>query len=384
MKNGWLRWILPALLVSALFFGCGRKPGEKLYQEALTEWSKGKLIRARTLLEKSIQRRAGSAENAEAYNRLGVLLWEMDNPQEAADAFTESCRLDAGQYNALCNLGVALSAQNDFDAAERIFREAALIRPDDPRPPAFAGVIYTKNQRWSEAARNLTLALGKTPNDPQMQTALALTELHTLGADAALKRLQNVIRQNPDYAPALFNTAAIYRYWVNNSTEAKRWFERYLSKTSSDKAFIAQARAEIQALSGESAGEKLAFTPPKSRNRANADTNFQKALAYHKKNDFDNAARWYIKAVEADDTYEQAFYNLGLTYYSVNRLEIAGDAFNRAVQLNPAFTAARYNSALVAYRLGDRNRALRELEIVLSQQPAYQPAIDLKARIKKE
>lgn len=383
MRNGWLRWILPALLVSALFFGCSRKPGEKLYQEALVEWNKGKLVRARTLLEKSIQRRAGSAENAEAYNRLGVLLWEMDKPQEAADAFTESCRLDAGQYDVLCNLGVALSAQNEFQAAERTFREAALMQSGDPRPLAFAGVIYTRNQRWEDAARNLNLALEKTPDDPQMQTAMALTELHTAGADTALKRLQTVIKQNPDYAPALFNTASIYRYWVKNPAEAKRWFERYLSKTSGDNPFTAQARAELQALSSGNTGEKLAFTPPRSPNRTIADANFQKALTYHKKNDFDNAARWYIKAVEADDTYEQAFYNLGLTYYSVNRLELAGDAFNRAVQINPAFTAARYNSALVAYRLGDNDRALRELEIVLSQQPAYQPAIDLKARVRK-
>jgi tetratricopeptide (TPR) repeat protein len=382
MTNRWLHWILPALLVSVLFFGCGRKPGEKLYQEALTEWSKGKLVRARTLLEKSIQRRAGSLENAEAYNRLGILLWEMDKPQEAVDAFTESCRLDAGQYSVLCNLGVALSAQNDFSAAEHAFREAALIQADDPRPLAFAGVIYAKNQKWDDASRNLTQALKRTPDDPRLQTALALAELHTTGTDAALKRLQAVEKKSPDYAPAYFNTASIYRYWLKNPTEAKRCFELYLRMASSNDPFAAQARAELESIAGAS-GEKISFTPPRTPNRINADRNFQRGLARHKVNDFDNAAKWYIKAIEEDDTYEQAFYNLGLTYYTVNRLELAGDAFNRAVQINPAFTAARYNSALVAYRLGDNDRARRELDIALSQQPGYQPAIDLMKRIRK-
>ena len=384
MKNGWLRWILPALLVSALFFGCGRKPGEKLYHEALAEWNAGNRVRARALLEKSIRRRAGSLENAEAYNRLGTLLWEMSDTKEAADAFTESCRLDAGQYDVLCNLGIALSAQNNFSAAEQAFREASLIQPDDPRPLAFAGVLYAKNQRWEDAARNLNRALERTPDDPRLQTALAIAELYTQGSGAALDRLRNVTQKNPDYAPALFNTAAIYRYWLKNQAEAKRWFERYLGKAAGTDPFAEQARTELQALAGGSSGEKIAFTPPRNPNRVNADKNFQKALAYHKKNDLDNAVKWYIKAIEADDTYEQAFYNLGLAYYSANRLELASDAFAHAVQLNPAYAEARYNSALVDYRLGNKTRALSELEIVLTQQPSYQPAIDLKERIKME
>jgi len=383
MKNIWLRWILPALLVSVFFFGCERKPGEKLYSKAMTEWSKGNLVRARTLLEKSIRSRAGSAENAEAYNRLGVLLWEMGNSKDAAGAFNESCRLNAGQYDVLCNLGVALSTQNDFAAAEHAFREASLIKADDPRPLAFVGVLYARNQKWDEAARNLNRALGRTPDDPRLQTALAIAELHTTGADTALKRLQAVTKKYPDYAPALFNIASIHRYWLKNQTDAKRGFELYLQKASGTNAFSVRARAELQAIAEGSGGEKIAFTPPRTPNRVSADKNFQKALTYHKKNDLANAIKCYITAIEADNSHEQAFYNLGLAYYGENRLELAGDAFAHAVQLNPAFTAARYNSALAEYRLGHNDRARRELEIVLGQQPGYQPAIDLMSRINK-
>lgn len=381
MKNSWIRWILPALLVSALFFGCGRKPGEKLYQEALTEWSKGKLVRARALLEKSIQRRAGSAENAEAYNRLGALLWEMGDPKDAVTAFNESCRIKAGQYEVLCNLGVALSSQNDFSGAEHAFREASLLQPDDPRPLAFVGVLYAKNQKWTDAANNLNRAVSRTPDDPRLQTALALAELHTTGADAALKRLQAVTKKYPDYTPALFNTASVYRHWMKNPSEAKRWFELYTGKVPATDPFAAQAQAELQAIAN--GGEKLSFTPPRTPNRINADRNFQRGVARHKANDFDNAAKWYIKAIEEDDTYEQAFYNLGLAYYALNRLELAGDAFVRAVQINPASTDARYNSALVSYRLGDNARASRELDILLGQKPGYKPALDLKALVRK-
>ena len=338
---------------------------------------------ARALLEKSIRRRAGSLENAEAYNRLGTLLWEMGDTKAAAAAFTESCRLDDGQYDVLCNLGIALSAQNDFTAAEQAFREASLLKPDDPRPLAFVGVLYAKNQRWDDATRNLNRALERTPNDPHLKTALALTELYTRGSGTALDRLKSVTEQHPDYTPALFNTATIYLYWLKNPTEAKRWFERYLGKASGTDPFATQARAELQAIA-DSGGKKITFTPPRTPNRINAERNFQKGLARHKVNDFDNAAKWYIKALEEDDTHEQAYYNLGLAYYAANRMELAADAFARAVQINPAFTDARYNNALAEYRLGNSSRALSELKIVLTQQPGYQPAIDLMNRLKKE
>jgi len=385
MRKNRFHWVIPAVLIAVLFFGCGRKPGEKLYTEALAEWKAGNHVRARALLEKSIRRRTGSTENADAYNRLGLLLWEMGEVDNAVDAFNESCRIDAGQYGALCNLGVALSAQNDFIAAERAFREAALLQPADPRPLAYAGVAYLQNGKWEDASRNLRRALGRTPSDPQLQTLLALTELHTRGANVALKRLQAVVREHPDYAPALFNVASLHLHWLQNPAVAKRSFEQYLEKSSGIDAFSARARAYLQALDGPAEKPGLTFKPPKKTDRKDAEKNFRKALALHQDGKLEKAVEYYIKALEEDDTYERAFYNLGLAYYASGQMSLAGEAFARAVQLNPAFTDARYNAALVDhYHLGQTDRALRELNIVLTQQPDYQPGIDLLARIKEQ
>lgn len=384
MKNRF-HWMIPAVLIAVLFFGCGRKPGEKLYYESLAEWEAGNHVRARALLEKSIRRRAGSTENADAYNRLGLLLWEMGKIDPAVDAFNESCRIDAGQYAVLCNLGVALSAQNDFRAAERAFREAALLQPDDARPLAYAGVAYLQNEKWGDAHRNLKRALGRTPNDPKLQTLLAITELHTRDAATALQRLQAVVREHPDYAPALFNIASLQLHWLQNPAAAKRSFERYLEKSSGVDAFSALARTHLQAL-GESVKKPiLSIKPPKKADRQEAEKIFQKALAFHRNGELEKAIEHYTQALEADNTYERAFYNLGLTYYAAGKMAQAGEAFAQAVKINPAFTDARYNTALVNhYHLGKTEEALKELQIVLEQKPDYQPAIDLFQQIKKK
>ena len=384
MRNERFHWILPVLLTAILFFGCGRKPGEKLYTEALAEWEAGNHVRARALLEKSIRRRPGNSGNADAYNRLGLLLWEMGDVDSAVKAFHESCRIDAGQYGPLSNLGVALSAQNDFTGAEEAFREAALLQPGDSRPLTHAALAYMQNAKWDDAGRNLRRALERTPSDPKLQTLMALTELHTQGAGTALRRLRSVVSEHPDYAPALFNMASIQLHHANNPASAKRAFELYLQQASGTDRFSGLARARLQALSEPVAKPGLAITPPKQRDRKAAWKIFQEAVPLHRAGKLDEAISGYIRALETDDAYERAFYNLGLAYYTTGKMSLAGEAFTRAVALNPAFTDARYNAALVDhYHLGRTDRALSELSIVLTQQPDYQPAIDLLERIKK-
>lgn len=376
-------WILPAALIAVIFFGCGRQPGEELYAKALKEWEAGNRVRARTLLEKSIRRRTGSSENADAYNRLGLLLWEMGDMESSVNAFTESLRIDAGQYDVLCNLGVALNASKDFAAAENAFREAALLQPDDPRPLACAGIAYVQNGKWADASRNLRRALPRNPDDPQLLTALALTELHTRGAQAALQRLKTVAQKNPDYAPTLFNIASIYHCNLNNQIEAKAWFERYLKHSSGIDAFSAFARTQIQALNEPAETPKLSYTAPATRDRKAAQKHFQAALAAHRGGQTADAIRGYLEAIGADDSYGIAFYNLGLAYYAIGKMALAGEAFEKAVKLNPAYVDARYNLALVNhYHLGNSPLAMRELETVLSQKPDDQRAIGLLNRIK--
>jgi tetratricopeptide (TPR) repeat protein len=378
-------WLWLLLIVTALFFGCGQKPGAELYDEALTAWEAGNLTRARTLLETSIQRRAGSIENADASNRLGLLLWELNEPQEAVNAFNESLQINPSQHDVLCNLGVALCSVQNFTEAESAFSKARTLKPDDPRPLAYAGIVYAKNKKWNDALRMLSTAVLQKPNDPQLQTALALAELQTGRPGPALQRLENVANNYPDYAPALFNLGAVYRYKIPDQINAKAWFQRYLEKSSGDDAFFDIAHSQIQALNTPGQAPTLTYNRPAIRNRAASQAHAARAVDLYREGKTDEAIRAYTLAIEADDSYERAFYNLGLAYYADGQVALAGEAFAKAVQLNPAYVEARFNLAMVNhYHLGNTSKALRELQTVLLQKPDYQPAIDLLKRIGAE
>lgn len=367
MRHSKAEWIIPAILAGVLFFGCGRNPGERLYREAMKQWESGDPVRARTLLERSIRRRAGHADNAAALNQLGLLLWQTGDTAAAVEAFSESIRLAPGQFEVLCNLGVALGAAGDVAGAEQALREAALIHPQDIRPFVRAGLIHAKSQNWSDASRNLLHALSSAPDDPALNNALALVELHTSGADAAMRRLRTVISRHPDYAPARFNLASIQFLVRQNREEARRGYAAYLDRAVADDGFREMARFRMLALSGPVATNA-------ARDPAAAQEFFRKAFALQREGRHQQAATEYLNAVEADPRHAQAFHNLGLAYYSLDRIAEAGRAFDRALELNPEFTGARYNKALVLYRLGRIEQAASELNALLAQDPGYQPA----------
>ena len=73
------------------------------------------------------------------------------------------------------------------------------------------------------------------------------------------------------------------------------------------------------------------------------------------------------RSAENDDTFVNAFYNLGLVYRQRQDLDLAGEAFQRALKLNPDMLNARYNLALVYYELKQDDESAGELKKILGR-----------------
>ncbi|MBU1909541.1 MAG: tetratricopeptide repeat protein, partial [Verrucomicrobia bacterium] len=111
-----------------LLGGCGGAPGEREYRSGLREFERGRWVRSRALLEKSVARRPGHADNAVAYHYLGVACWRMGQVQPALEAFEASRRLAPDLAESLYNTGVIFFESGDPVRAASPFQEAALAR----------------------------------------------------------------------------------------------------------------------------------------------------------------------------------------------------------------------------------------------------------------
>ncbi|MBA3584571.1 MAG: tetratricopeptide repeat protein [Gemmatimonadetes bacterium] len=108
-------------------------------------------------------------------------------------------------------LGMRALGAGDFAAAERLFREAARMRPLDPAPHTDLAVALMYQRRWQEAAGELDLARAYGPDLPEvhfLEGVLARDGLDdTERARAAWERFLTLV-------PADAPQAATVRQWL--------------------------------------------------------------------------------------------------------------------------------------------------------------------------
>ncbi|UCD74715.1 MAG: tetratricopeptide repeat protein [Phycisphaerales bacterium] len=82
----------------------------------------------------------------------------------AADAsYRKAVELSAGDAKAHHGLGLALTAQEEFDEAAAAFSEAARLEPVNPEHCFWLGEAQCRQKKWTEAEVNIRLALEKSP-----------------------------------------------------------------------------------------------------------------------------------------------------------------------------------------------------------------------------
>ncbi|MDF7806641.1 tetratricopeptide repeat protein [Pontiellaceae bacterium B12219] len=359
-----------AILISAsimatliMFVGCGEKSGEKEYNKAIDALNSGDLVRARTLLEKSIRKISGSAKKSTALNQLGIVLWDLGEAQAAAEAFSQSANLSEQISGANLNLGLALFQAGRSDEAEFALNNVLGEDPDNETAIAVLGLIELRKRNWTGATRELSKAANINPGNPAAQNALALAELHqSKNSQQSIKRLEQILAAFPEYAPAAYNLGAIYDQWLKNSSAAMDWYNQYLQLAGENGSHSLQAKQAITRLGGTapttgggSSGSAIRKSDPLAAAR------YMKAGAsMHAAQKYKEAVEEYRKALMEDPTLKTAYYNMGLAFYAEGNYTDAANACNSALNIDPSFSDARYMLSLSYAKLKKWNDADRE------------------------
>ena len=181
--------------------------------------------------------------------------------------------------------------------------------------------------------------------------------------DEALVTLKQAISKDSGNPDALWHLAVLYDRHMQYADRAVHTYTGFTQKFPGDpRAATAQKRL-------------AALTPslaPPAREAAQAD--FKQGLKCHVAKDWDGAIVHYRRALELDNDYASAAYNLGLAYKARGDLEAARDAFSRALSINNDMTQAGYMLAVMWRLLNDNNKAAEQLARVLEIKPDYAKA----------
>ncbi len=117
-----------------------------------------------------------------------------------------------------------------------------------------------------------------------------------------------------------------------------------------------------------------AFAPLEAGNRAQAETFFAQGIREQQARHLTDAIRAYSRAVEVDQSFFDAQYNLGLAAFQAGSLPLALSAYENALAVVPESEEARYNFALALKQANYTADAANELEKVVARYPNDSPA----------
>lgn len=98
--------------------------------------------------------------------------------------------------------------RGDLERAERLYRQFAAMRPEDPRGPNKLGVVCALGRDFDGAERNFRRALALDPRYVPALTNMGNVLLERGRYEEALGYYEEALHGDPDYVPAHTNMAA--------------------------------------------------------------------------------------------------------------------------------------------------------------------------------
>ncbi len=379
------------VLAGGLVTGCGERPAARDFQQAVRQFERGELVRAKSLFEKSIDRRPGHEINAYAHHYIGYIVWQLDDPTLAVVHFENSRRLKPTLFEPVYSLAVIAFEEDDIARARELFRDAAQLKPSDPRPFEYLARTHPGEAGRREARSALYEALERAPQSPRILTALAQVEWVIDDAPSAVSYLMQALEHDPDYPPALYNLGHIYAHWPDQEEDAIEYFNQYLA-VAPETERSESARRALARLKGEEPEpdeiETAEVEAPSPRVRS-LDDILADAEALADAGDVERAVslslraaiqarqfrlagqeeRALLKAVELGPEDARSHIALGRHLAARDRHEDAVTAYQRATELESDWAHAWTGLADAAEALGDYDVALDALNKAVALEP---------------
>lgn len=261
----------------------------------------------------------------------------------------------AQDFSTLLVQGQSYLEQRRYEIAERLFRRAIEMRPQDPAAHYYLGVALLSQGEHEKAARSLEKAayLSERPN-PAVLFELGTAYLRM----GRLEKAEETLRQAVELEP---NRASFYLQlgWVHykkvEGERARAEFEKAVELEATGISFYYLALAEhaLGNIDGAAAASRRAIEL--EPDLADAHVVLGKCLA--RLGRLEEAQPRFEEALRLDPDAAEAYFQLGLIALRSGALEAALERFQESVRSDPTHQSGWYNLAIVYARLGREEEA---------------------------
>ena len=165
---------------------------------------------------------------AEAIHDFSDLLLRCDKTKEAQNLVMRSIKLYPNDSKMLCILGYIFLTQYDFDAAEKSFKKAKKINPEDVSILSGLTEALEKGEKIEEALQTIEEALYLDPENLSLQKQEISTLLSSKDYEEAFKKIDTLCKLNEDDVQLLDLYSQYYA--CMNDVESTNYYHNKIAK----------------------------------------------------------------------------------------------------------------------------------------------------------
>ncbi len=278
--------------------------------------------------------------NDVAHNNLGTALFAQGQTNAAITQFQEALRINQDYAEAHMNLGDLLSTKGQTAPALHELQQAVQLKPDFVDAHYNFGSLLLKCGQFDAGVEQLMLALHFRTNNAESCDALGDLLIKNDQTNAAIAQFREAVRLRPDDAQ--------FHYKLGN----------LLARDDQPDEAIGQFKAAIRI--------KPDF--------ADACNNLGSLLL--KKGRTDEAINLFQEAIRVRSNYALAHYNLGDSYLKNKQIGAAIDQFQTAIKLDPDLASAHFYLGVALTDQNQNGAAISQFQDTIRLQPDYAVAHD--------
>jgi tetratricopeptide (TPR) repeat protein len=189
-----------------------------------------------------------------AWNYLGLAYHGNGQPEQAAKAYRTALSLDHKLSVVRYNLGCLYLEQTNLVAAVDELRSYTLLQPGAVEGWLRLGSAQLHARRVDEAERSFRTALEVHPNDAEAVNGLGLVQLQRRHWAEAFAQFNVAASKEPAYPPAVLNAAIVAHQYLNNKPAALQRYRQY--------AALQPRPADADSVEGLARGLDRELAPP--------------------------------------------------------------------------------------------------------------------------
>lgn len=376
----------------------------KAYLKGLLAQKSGNVDLAKSEYEKVV---AYDQDAIAVYKELANIYWQSGNGKKALEVTKKLQELDGDSVKTNMFLGAFYLSANEPLLAKQSWEKVLQLEPDNEMATVYLAAYYYSDNQLKESVDYWNKFLQQQPESAEGYFQLGLVQEKLGMLDEALASYKKVNELKTEAKEAYLARARIYESKKQFSSAIEE-YEKYIAVFPDNvsillylsKCYFEERRypkAQETLLKAKKIAPQnitiyylLGMTYEKQENISKAIESFEyiakqepnhsvfARLGYYYalNQDYKNAEKNFLKAIEMEPLNYEYMYLLGLNYIDSKKYDKAKDALNKALAFNPESTKVKFYLAAVYDELKEFPKAEKLLEEILAAEPNNAKALN--------